>query len=204
MNNRFVITVTRECGSRGEAIAKIIARQLGIPLYSSDMIHQAAQRFDISGLISSKEEIATMKKRKNNFFYRVFFPGYHGEAAVKKIIFTEREKVLRLLADNENCVFLGNYSDFTLHDCPYAIHLYIYASYETRTNNYMEDLGLDREEAQSMVKTADEAMAYGYNFYTGYNADNKAHKHIMVDSSVLGVEGTAAWLVDLIRRRFEQ
>jgi len=202
MDKRFVITVTRECGSGGDAIAKQLAGQLNIPLYNRDIIHQAAQKYDLSGILSSQEDKAAVKKRKNGLLHRIFFPGYDGDKAVKSMLFSEREQVVRLIAREENCVFLGSYSDFTLHECPYALHLYIYAPYETRVRNYMEELGVDNEEASAMIQTADEAIAYGYVLNTGYASDNKAHKHIMIDSSVLGIAGTAAMLVDLIRRKF--
>lgn len=39
--------------------------------------------------------------------------------------------------------------------------------------------------------------------YAGYHPDDKNHKSILVDSSFLGVEGTADFLVDAVKRKFQ-
>lgn len=38
--------------------------------------------------------------------------------------------------------------------------------------------------------------------YAGYKPDDKRFKDIMIDSSMLGVEGTADYLIELIQRKF--
>ena len=50
--------------------------------------------------------------------------------------------------------------------------------------------------------TVDEARDSYHMHYAGYYPDDKLHKDIMIDSSVLGVDGTAEYLVDLIKRKF--
>lgn len=39
-------------------------------------------------------------------------------------------------------------------------------------------------------------------FFRMYMPDDKSHKDILIDSSLLGVEGTAEYLVELVRRKF--
>ena len=53
-----------------------------------------------------------------------------------------------------------------------------------------------------MMAAVDKAReSYHVNF-TGYTPDDKSHKDILIDSSLLGVEGTAEYLVELVKKKF--
>lgn len=53
-----------------------------------------------------------------------------------------------------------------------------------------------------MIVAVDEARdSYHMNF-AGYLPDDKNHKDIMIDSTLLGIEGTADYLVEAVKRRF--
>ena len=83
-----------------------------------------------------------------------------------------------------------------------AIHIYIYASYEARLEHCIKDLGMEETEARRMMAAVDKAReSYHVNF-TGYTPDDKRHKDILIDSSLLGVEGTAEYLVELVKKKF--
>ena len=61
---------------------------------------------------------------------------------------------------------------------------------------------MEELEARKMIATVDKAReSYHVNF-TGYASDDKSHKDILIDSSLLGVDGTASYLVELVRRKF--
>ena len=82
------------------------------------------------------------------------------------------------------------------------IHIYIYAPYEVRVQHCVEDLKMDINEARKMIVAVDEARdSYHMNF-AGYLPDDKNHKDIMIDSTLLGIEGTADYLVEAVKRRF--
>lgn len=97
---------------------------------------------------------------------------------------------------------MGRCSDFVLSDMDNAIHIYIYASYEARLKHCVEDLHLSESEARKMMSSVDEAREVYHMNYAGYKPDDKRFKDIMIDSSMLGVEGTADYLIELIQRKF--
>ena len=53
-----------------------------------------------------------------------------------------------------------------------------------------------------MAQTDEERSAYHMNF-TGFLPDSKYHKDLMVNSSLLGVEGTAQMLASVVRAKFQ-
>ena len=82
------------------------------------------------------------------------------------------------------------------------MHIYIYASHEARLKHCIEDLHMDEAEARRMMKCVDEARDSYHMQYAGYLPDDKRHKDILIDSSLFGVEGTAQFLADAVKRKF--
>ena len=58
-------------------------------------------------------------------------------------------------------------------------------------------------EARKMITEVDRARDNYYRNYAGYSMEDIKHKHLMIDSSLLGVQGTAEILVKIIKKRFE-
>jgi hypothetical protein len=61
---------------------------------------------------------------------------------------------------------------------------------------------MDVKEARKLIVDVDEARDSYHMNYAGYHPDDKNHKDIMIDSSLLGVDGTAEYLSELVRRKF--
>lgn len=76
------------------------------------------------------------------------------------------------------------------------------ASYEARLRHCIEELELEESETRSMIRAVDEARDSYHMQYAGFLPDDKRHKDIMIDSSLFGVEGTAQYLADAVRRKF--
>ena len=61
---------------------------------------------------------------------------------------------------------------------------------------------MDETEARHMMKSVDEARDSYHMQYAGYLPDDKRHKDILIDSSLFGVEGTAEFLAEAVKRKF--
>ena len=48
----------------------------------------------------------------------------------------------------------------------------------------------------------DKARSAYHKRYAGYSPADPLHKHLMIDSSLLGVEGTADLIAEIVRRKF--
>ena len=136
------------------------------------------------------------------YLRRMQFPLGKNSNSRQDEIFEAQQNIIKFLADEETCIIVGRCSDFILSEMENAIHIYIYAPYEKRVENCVNDLKMDVKEARKMIVDVDEARDSYHMHYAGYYPDDKLHKDILIDSSVLGVDGTAEYLVDLIKRKF--
>ena len=190
--SKYVVTITRQFGSMGRPIAKKMAEKLGIEYYDRDIVDQAANKLNLPvSVVDEAEE--TAKKVKVSPFARMMFPLGKGTSNTQDKIFEAQQNIIKFLAEKETCIIVGRCADFTLEEMENAMHIYIYAPYEVRVEHCVKDLNIEVEEARDSYHMQ----------YAGYHPDDKNHKSILVDSSFLGVEGTADFLVDAVKRKFQ-
>ena len=200
--SKFVITVTRQFGSMGRPIAKRLSEILDIEYYDRDIVDHAAQKLDLPvSVIKESEESAQECAR--NPFSRMVFPLGKGTSDTQDKIFYAQQNIIRFLAEKETCVIVGRCSDFTLREMENAMHVYIYAQYSARLKHCIEDLGLEENEARKMIADVDKARDSYHMNYAGFLPNDERHKDILIDSSFLGVEGTAQYLADAVRRKYD-
>ena len=200
-HSRYVITITRQFGSMGRPIARKMAEMLVIEYYDRDLVDQAAEKLNLPVSVINEVEEKANSLAKNPFF-RMASPLGSGTTTTQDKIFEAQQNIIKFLAEKETCIIVGRCADFTLSEMENAIHIYIYASYEARLEHCIKDLGMEETEARRMMAAVDKAReSYHVNF-TGYAPDDKSHKDILIDSSLLGVEGTAEYLVELVKKKF--
>lgn len=198
---KFVVTITRQFGSLGRPIARKMSEILGIEYYDRDIVDQAAKKLQLPVSVVDQEEERAVKQAVNPFS-RMMFPLGKGTSNTQDNIFEAQKNIIQFLAEKDNCIIVGRCSDFILSEVENSIHIYIYASYEARLRHCIEELGMEEAEARRMIKSVDEARDSYHMQYAGYLPDDKRHKDIMIDSSLFGVEGTAQFLADAVKKKF--
>ncbi len=201
--SHYVVTITRQFGSLGRPIAKKMSEILGIEYYDRDIVDQAAEKLKLPVSVINQEEEKAVKQAVNPFS-KMMFPLGKGTNAVQDDIFDAQKNIIEFLAEKDSCIIVGRCSDFILSEMENSIHIYIYASYEARLEHCIKDLGLEEDEARKMIKSVDEARDSYHMQYAGFLPDDKRHKDIMIDSSLFGVEGTAAFLADAVKRKMQE
>ena len=199
--SKYVITITRQFGSLGRPIAKKMSELLGIEFYDRDLVDQAAEKLKLPKSVVDEEEESAVATTP---FYlrRMQFPLGKNSNSRQDEIFEAQQNIIKFLADEETCIIVGRCSDFILGDEKNSMHIYIYASYEARLKHCIEDLGMEEAEARRMIKSVDEARNSYHMQYAGYLPDDKRFKDILIDSSLFGVEGTAEFLAEAVRKKF--
>ena len=197
----YVVTITRQFGSLGRPIAKRMSELLGIEYFDRDIVDQAAEKLKLPVSVVDQEEERASKQVASPFS-RMMFPLGKGTTNTQNKIFEAQENIIKFLAEKNNCIIVGRCADFILSDVENSMHIYIYASYEARLKHCIEDLNMDEAAARRMIKSVDEARDSYHMQYAGYLPDDKRHKDILIDSSLFGVEGTAEYLAEAVKKKF--
>ena len=194
-----VITIGRQFGSGGRLVALALGRKLGIPVYDQELIAKAAEQ---SGF--SKELFANSDEKRNLLALSSFIVdvGRFGSAdnyMSDNQLFVIQSNVIRSLADKGPAIFIGRCSDYILRDRK-CLDVFVTATDEVRIKRVAERMNITPEQADSLMRKKDRTRETYYNYYTFGNWGVASNYDLCVDSSVLGIEGTADMIIDFCRR----
>lgn len=193
----YSVTITRQFGSLGRPIAKCLSEMLEIEYYDRDIVEATAKKMGLPvSLISDAEESA------KSAFFQMGYPLGMGTTDTQNEIFNEQVKIIKDIADKESCIIVGRCSDYILQDKKNNINVYIYSNYETRLRNCIDILHMKREEAKTMINKVDKARISYHKNFAKFLPDDPEHKDVMIDSGLLGVEGTAGILAQIVTEKF--
>lgn len=196
---KYCVTINRQFGSLGRPIAKEISEILGIEYYDRDIVEQTSRKLNLPvSTVSNQEETGF----KSNFFDMLFPLGDSPKDSQDKIFNAERQIILDL-ADKESCIIVGRCADSILKDHKNCMNIFIYAPKGARFENCINTLHMQPEEARKMIRDVDKARDNYYKNYAGYSLEDIKNKHLMIDSSLFGVNDTAQILAEIIKKRFE-
>ena len=194
---RYTITIAREFGSLGRAVAQRLAGKLGIEYYDRDIVDQVAQQLNLP-----LSQISSAEERSHHGFFSHMFPLGTDEEYIQDMIFDVQKDIILELAKKSSCIIVGRCSDFLLKNEKNVMNVFIYAPYEARLENCVKQLGMTQEEARRMIASVDKARNAYHRKYAGYLPADTSHKHLLLDSSLLGVDETAEVLAEVVRKRF--
>lgn len=198
-DNELIINVGRQFGSGGRLVALALGRKLGIPVYDQELIAKAAEQ---SGF--SKELFANSDEKRNLLALSSFIVdvGRFGSAdnyMSDNQLFVIQSNVIRSLADKGPAIFIGRCSDYILRDRK-CLDVFVTATDEVRIKRIAERMNITTEQADSLMRKKDRTRETYYNYYTFGNWGVASNYDLCVDSSVLGIEGTADMIIDFCRR----
>lgn len=180
-------------------MALALGRKLGIPVYDQELIAKAAEQ---SGF--SKELFANSDEKRNLLALSSFIVdvGRFGSAdnyMSDNQLFVIQSNVIRSLADKGPAIFIGRCSDYILRDRK-CLDVFVTATDEVRIKRIAERMNITPDQADSLMRKKDRTRETYYNYYTFGNWGVASNYDLCVDSSVLGIEGTADMIIDFCRR----
>ena len=198
--SNIIITIGREFGSGGRIIGETLAARLGIAFYDKELIEMAAEKSGIhADVLRGADEIP------NSPFSSPLVPTAQEQGTLNDRLYKLQESIIRDIASKESCVIVGRCADYILKDLPNCIHVFIYADMEYKINLIKERHKLkDRELIEKIILKTDKNRRTYYQYYTDHKWGSRDEMHILLDSSLLGVEGSVDLLEKAARLKMAQ
>lgn len=193
----FVVTVGCEYASGGIEIGKMIAKSLGVEYYDRDLIDKVVEQIGVDRELLEKADSGENVKYE---FDTNFGPRY---ANLTNRVIYEQFEVINKFAEKSSCVIIGRCSNYILKGRKDCLNVFIYAPFEKRVEYVMEKKGVSYDEAAELVKYNDRMLSSRYNYMTNGDMRDCSMRDMMIDSSVLGLEKTAKYILQMIDLRFE-
>jgi cytidylate kinase len=204
-----VITFTRQFGSGGSDIARLVALALGWDVIDNEFIDAVARR---AGLPA--EEVAQREERAPGLLERVartlavaspeMFMTVASVPSVERdeaTIVRMTELVIAEAAAQGRVVLVGRGAQTVLAQRPDALHVYVVASRPWRMRLAVERLGVDAANAGKVVDETDRRRDDYVTAYYGRARQDLSNYDVVVNAEKLGFEGAAGLIVAEARRR---
>ena len=195
---KIIITIGRPFGGGGKGVADVLGSKLGIPVYDSELIAKAAQDSGFSA------ELFVQSDEKRRFFSlsTIFANSYSDTENYMsdKGLFKLQSETIRKIAEQGSAIIVGRCSDYILRDMDCVIDVFLTSPVEERARRVSERAGISLEKAMDLIEKKDKGRAEYYNYYTFGNWGVASTYDICLDSSILGIDGTADFIIDFARK----
>lgn len=178
-HNKTIITISRQHGSGGRAVGRMLSEQLNIPFYDNEIIEIASETSEIDKSFFEDNDT----KGAGSILYDLSVGLPHG-FSVNDRMFIQQSEVIRNIAKKGSCVIVGRCADYVLKDNPRVIKVFLYSDSESRKKRVAEVYG---EPTDAIEKTERRRASY-YNYYTGKNFGDAENYDICLDSNSLGFD----------------
>ena len=114
-----------------------------------------------------------------------------------------QKTIIRKLSDRESCVIIGRSADYILKEHKPILRVFINSPDEVRIKNVMESHKVSEKEAKQIILETDKRYHKRHMALSGSNRGDRHNRDILIDSSLLGVDGTAR-LIETLAKQVEK
>lgn len=194
-----IITISREFGSGGRTIGRLLAEKLGIPFYDKELVDHIALE---SGFAPNYIEEHGEHAPGNSIFAYAFahqsVPGIMNGLSTADFLWNVQCNVILQLADKGPCVIVGRNADYILKDREDCLHTFIHADKDFRADRIVRLYGESEKSPEARLQEKDKRRKVNYQHYTGRNWGAAQNYDICLDSSKLGVEACADIILSIV------
>lgn len=186
-----VVTISRQFGSGGRLIGKMLAQRLGVPFYDKEIIVQAAQNCGFA-----QEFIEDNEQKRNGLSSFSVSPAWIGIAPANCFdnfeakIFAAEANAIESFACNGACVIVGRCADYVLRDNYDCLNVFVYADIDSRIKRVLEvyNDATDVKKAQKLIRDKDKNRARHYKYYTDTEWGKACNYDLCIDSAKFGID----------------
>ncbi len=192
---KSVITISREFGSGGRTIGKMVAERLGYQFYDSELVNEVAKRSGFSpAFIKESGEYANAK---NSLLFALATANQYGTGGIslQDQLYLEQADIIRELADQGGCVIVGRCADFILRERKDCLHVFICSDMESRAKRIVEIYGEKDQSPEKRLSDKDQKRKVYYKNYTGRAWGQAQNYALCLNSGILGLETCAEMIV---------
>ena len=178
--NPVVITIARDFGAEGHEIGRMLANELGIPLYDNELLVRASLRAgeSLDKMAAYDERLAVENM--------AFLPDRYDARSYSDKLFQKMSQVILDLGETESCIIEGRLSDYLLRNNPNHIAVLVTAPFEDRVEIVRKKRGLNKKKGAKLVKQQQKAREAFYKRYSAGKWKMTSGKDIVVNRAKLG------------------
>ncbi len=189
----IIITISREYGSGGRYIGKLVSEKLGIKLYDKEFVEEIAKSTGLSAeYIKDNEQKRTVLDNLNN--------GYYAGLTNADELFIKESELIKDVAEKESCIIVGRCADFILKDKENVIRIFINNSMENKIKRATKFYGMSEEHAAKEISRINKLRANHYKYYTENNWKDPSNYDVCINSDSIGIDNAVELICNIVNK----
>lgn len=201
----YIITFGRSIGSGGLELARALGENLGIKVYDKELLVEAAREYGLHPemFVTRDERSSRHLKSILNFksILRATGNAMPSNVMTDEDMFKMQSDVMRRIAGEGPCIFVGRCSDYILRDFPHLFSVFVTAPLESRVKHVMARRGLSDSEARRYIRRIESSRADYYNYYTFKKWGDSSSYDLCLDVEKVGGIENAISIIRLAAER---
>lgn len=184
---KVVITISREYGSGGRYVGKLLAEDLGVKFYDKELISLISKKTGLSSnyVEENDQKLVSAKFVDNN----------------DDKIFIAEERVIKNLAKKESCVIVGRCADFILKDNKNVIKVFLYSDEKSKENRVIKYYNVPSNKAHSLINKVNKERKKHYKYYTNQNWDDMNNYDLALNVDSIGIKNCVTLIENYIKSK---
>lgn len=199
MDKHTIINIGRQFGSGGKSVATALGEKLGIPVYDSELLSKAAEESGFSADLFRRNDEKKSLLKVGSLFGTNRYGSFTSNVLSEGELFRIQSETIRHIAEKGPAIFVGRASDYVLRDLD-CLDVFVCAPLEARRKRIAERRGVSEQEAETLIAKTDKGRENYYNFFTFSHWGVASNYDLCIDSSILGIDGTADYIIEFGRK----
>ena len=195
-----IITISREFGSGGRTVGRLVAKALGYKFYDGEIIDEVVKSSGLSrDIVEKYDEYAT---HKNSFLYTIAVnaggDSYNGLSFANRVQIAQIG-VIKQIAEQGKCVIIGRGADYILRDRDDCLNVFVRADMKFRANRVIKNYGETDVKIEDRLRDKDARRRVFYRSFAMREWGAMENYNLMLDSSVIGIEKCADIICQIVK-----
>ncbi len=196
-----IITISREFGSGGRELGKRLADELGVPCYDKEVIREVAR---LQGITPEHVEYITQSDIRKIYpmtIGRSLVQVQYNDTAMQ--VFSAEQQVIKKLAAQGDCVFIGRSSDVLL-EALQPLNIFVYAEKEAKLARCLAHMrpGETPKEIEKQMRRIDKDRASNHQLLSDYGWGRKEGYHLCVNTTGADIKALSRVLAEYAKTWF--
>lgn len=197
-----IITISRQFGSGGRTVGRLVAEKLGIPFYDRELVDQIALDSGFAPtFVEEHGEHAPGKTLLSYAFAPQGVPGVMNGMSAADFLWHIQCSAILQLAEQGPCVIVGRNADYILKDRNDVFNAFIYADREFRAERIVKLYGESEKSPLARLQEKDKRRSLNYQHYTGRSWYDPQNYDICLNTASVGIEEAAQIIVNIINEK---
>lgn len=200
-----IITISREFGSGGKEIGKLLSKELNIPFYDSEIINLLSQKTGLSEEYIAKASDSRIINPVQNFARSLSMNTNINNNKMELLI--TQQKIIKEIAEQNDCIIVGRGADVILQEYkPYKI--FVYSNIEKKIKrcfeNKTEREKFTEKEIVKKAKEIDKSRQKYYDIISDNTWGAKENYNLCINTSNINIQDIIPSLALLINKYFNE